>query len=193
MEAILNSSFDWNGIREPFVFATENDSLNGATMLFGHLLTDTAQIFADVRTYWSPAAVKRVTGHKLTGKASGGILHLINSGAATLDATGRMTRDGKSVMKPFWEITPEEVEACLDATQWGPAITGILPRRRLFLAIPDLLRNAGHHGAHQSGSRAWARCCNSPKATPWPCRRKSTRCWMSAPIPPGPPPGSRRC
>ena len=122
MEAILNTSFDWNGIREPFIFATENDSLNGATMLFGHLLTDTAQIFADVRTYWSPAAVKRVTGHKLTGKAAGGILHLINSGAATLDATGRKTRDGKSVMKPFWEITPEEVEACLEATQWGPAM-----------------------------------------------------------------------
>ena len=89
MEAILNSSFDWNGIREPFVFATENDCLNGAAMLFGHLLTDTAQIFADVRTYWSPEAVKRVTGYRLTGKASQGIIHLINSGAATLDATGR--------------------------------------------------------------------------------------------------------
>jgi len=121
MEAILNTSFDWNGIREAFVFATENDSLNGATMLLGHLLTDTAQIFADVRTYWSPAAVKRVTGHKLTGKASQGIIHLINSGAATLDATGRMMKDGKSVMKPFWEVTVEDVEACLEATQWGPA------------------------------------------------------------------------
>jgi L-fucose/D-arabinose isomerase len=122
MEAILNTSFDWNGIREAFVFATENDCLNGATMLFSHLLTDTAQIFADVRTYWSPAAVKRVAGHKLTGKASQGILHLINSGAATLDATGRQTRDGKSVMKPYWEITEEEVGACLEATQWGPAM-----------------------------------------------------------------------
>ena len=122
MEAILNTSFDWNGIREPFVFATENDSLNGATMLLGHLLTDTAQIFADVRTYWSPAAVKRVTGYKLMGKASQGIVHLINSGAATLDATGRQTRDGNSVMKPYWEITGEEVEACLEATQWGPAM-----------------------------------------------------------------------
>ena len=94
MEAMLNSSFDWNGIREPFVFATENDSLNGATMLFGHLLTDTAQIFADVRTYWSPEAVKRVTGKSLTGKAGGGIIHLINSGAATLDATGEQMKDG---------------------------------------------------------------------------------------------------
>ena len=123
MEAILNSSFDWNGIREAFVFATENDALNGATMLFGHLLTDTAQIFADVRTYWSAAAVKRVSGHKLTGKARGGILHLINSGAATLDATGEQMRDGVRVMKPYWEITPEEVGRCLDATQWSPAIT----------------------------------------------------------------------
>jgi L-fucose isomerase len=121
LEAILNTSFDWNGIREAFVFATENDSLNGATMLLGHLLTDTAQIFSDVRTYWSPAAVKRVTGHKLTGKASGGILHLINSGATTLDATGRMAKDGKSAMKPFWEVTPEDAEACLKATEWGPA------------------------------------------------------------------------
>ena len=94
MEAILNSSFDWNGIRAPFVFATENDSLNGATMLLGHLLTNTAQIFADVRTYWSPESVERVTGYKLSGKAGNGILHLINSGAATLDATGQMERDG---------------------------------------------------------------------------------------------------
>ena len=89
MEAILNSSFDWNGIRAPCVVATENDALNGASMLFGYLLTNTAQIFADVRTYWSPDAVKRVTGHKLTGAAAGGILHLINSGAATLDGTGQ--------------------------------------------------------------------------------------------------------
>lgn len=122
MEAILNSSFDWNGIREPFTFATENDSLNGATMLFGHLLTDTAQIFADVRTYWSPKSVKRVTGKELRGKASEGILHLINSGAATLDATGEMTKDGKPAMKPFWEISPEEVERCLRATRWCPAM-----------------------------------------------------------------------
>jgi L-fucose isomerase len=122
MEAMLNSSFDWNGIREPFVFATENDSLNGAAMLFGHLLTDTAQIFADVRTYWSPEAVKRVTGKGLSGKASGGIIHLINSGAATLDATGEQMKDGARALKPYWEITAEEVGRCLDATQWSPAI-----------------------------------------------------------------------
>lgn len=123
LEAILNSSFDWNGIREPFIVATENDCLNGVSMLFGHLLTGTAQVFADVRTYWSPAAVKRVTGYELTGLAEGGIIHLINSGAAALDATGQQTRDGQPVMKPYWEITPEEVAACLDATTWYPAIT----------------------------------------------------------------------
>ncbi len=123
MEAILNSSFDWNGIREAFVFATENDSLNGVSMLFGHLLTSTAQIFADVRTYWSPAAVKRVTGHELAGVAAGGVIHLINSGAATLDATGRQTTGGQPVMKPFWEITPEDVGRCLEATEWFPAVT----------------------------------------------------------------------
>jgi L-fucose isomerase len=124
MEAILNSSFDWNGTRQPFVFATENDSLNGATMLFGNLLTNTAQIFADVRTYWSPAAVKRVTGYQLEGQAAGGLIHLINSGAATLDATGWQERDGQPVMKPYWEITPAEVDKCLAATTWYPANTG---------------------------------------------------------------------
>ncbi len=124
MEAMLNSSFDWNGLREPFVFATENDSLNGTVMLFGHLLTNTAQVFADVRTYWSPEAVKRVTGHTLTGDAQGGFIHLINSGAATLDATGQQRRGGKPVMKPYWEIEEKEVEACLKATTWYPASTG---------------------------------------------------------------------
>ncbi|RKY83282.1 L-fucose isomerase [candidate division KSB1 bacterium] len=123
MEAILNSSFDWNGIRPPFILATENDSLNGVAMLFGHLLTNTAQVFADVRTYWSPAAVKRVTGYELKGRASNGVIHLINSGAASLDATGRQMRNGKPAMKPYWEITPEEVRQCLEATTWYPAIT----------------------------------------------------------------------
>jgi len=123
MEAILNSSFDWNGIREAFVFATENDSLNGISMLFGHLLTGTAQVFADVRTYWSPQAVKRVTGYQLTGLAEHGFIHLINSGAAALDATGQMGYDGQPAMKPFREITPTDVENCLKATRWGPAIS----------------------------------------------------------------------
>ena len=124
LEAVLNSSFDWNGIREPFVVATENDCLNGVCMLLGHLLTDTAQIFADVRTYWSPTAVERVSGFKLSGLAKDGIIHLINSGAATLDATGDLKVDGKPAMKPFWEITPQEASACLASTEWYPASTG---------------------------------------------------------------------
>ncbi len=124
-EAILNSSFDWNGIREAFVFATENDSLNGVSMLFGHLLTNTAQIFSDVRTYWSPDAVKRVTGKSLTGKASGGIIHLINSGSTTLDATAQQKdAAGNPVMKAFWDITDKDMNACLENTQWPPANKG---------------------------------------------------------------------
>jgi L-fucose isomerase len=122
LEAILNSSFDWNGIREPYLVATENDSLNGLSMLMGHLLTDTAQIFADVRTYWSPEAVQKATGHKPEGIAANGLLHLINSGAAALDGCGRQLLDGKPAMKPFWEITPQEAHACLEATTWPPAI-----------------------------------------------------------------------
>src|SRR5664280_2884064 len=124
MEAILNSSFDWNGIRAPHIFATENDSLNGATMLLSYLLTNRAPVFADVRTYWSPEAVKRVTGHVLEGVAAGGFIHLINSGAATLDATGAMTTDGQPAMKPFWEITEGDVRAALEATTWYPANRG---------------------------------------------------------------------
>jgi L-fucose isomerase len=123
MEAVLNSSFDWNGIREAYVFATENDSLNGATMLFGHLLSSVAQIFADVRTYWSPQAIKRVTGYQLQGLAEGGLIHLINSGAATLDATGWQEKDGQPTMKPYWDITSAEAGKCLQATTWYPAMT----------------------------------------------------------------------
>ncbi len=121
LEAILNTSFDWNGIRQPYIMATENDSLNGATMLFGHLLTNTAQIFSDVRTYWSPEAVKRVTGKNLTGLAENGIIHLINSGASTLDGTGEQSINGEPAMKPFWDITEEEVDACLKNSTW-PAV-----------------------------------------------------------------------
>ncbi|TKG97253.1 L-fucose isomerase [Puteibacter caeruleilacunae] len=124
-EAILNSSFDWNGIREAFVFATENDSLNAVAMLFGHLVSDTAQIFSDVRTYWSPEAVKRVTGKELSGTAENGIIHLINSGSTTLDATAQQRdAEGNPVMKPFWEITEEEAQKCLDKTVWPQADRG---------------------------------------------------------------------
>ncbi len=124
-EAILNSSFDWNGIREAFVFATENDSLNAVPMLFGHLLTNTAQIFSDVRTYWSAESVKRVTGKELSGKAKQGIIHLINSGSTTLDATAQQRdSEGKPAMKPFWEITEAEAQKCLDKTLWPQADRG---------------------------------------------------------------------
>jgi L-fucose isomerase len=123
MEAILNSSFDWNGIREPYMVATENDNLNAMAMTFGHLLTGTAQIFADVRTFWSPESVKRVTGKELSGTARDGMIHLINSGPATLDGTGQQSRDGKPVMKPYWEITEDEVNRCLEATEWCAGVT----------------------------------------------------------------------
>ena len=124
METILNTSFDWNGIREAFVFATENDSLNGATMLFGHLLTGTAQIFSDVRTYWSAEAVKKATGKTLTGKGAGGLIHLINSGSTALDGAGEMSVDGKPVMKQFWDITEQDVKKSLEATKFCPADLG---------------------------------------------------------------------
>lgn len=123
MEAILNSSFDWNGKRAPYLLATENDTLNAVTMAMGHLLTNTAQIFADVRTYWSPDAVKRVSNKELTGTAKNGVIHLLNSGAAALDGTGQQSKDGNPVIKPFWEITDEEVDACIDHTSWHPAST----------------------------------------------------------------------
>jgi L-fucose isomerase len=127
LETILNTSFDWNGIRAPYIVATENDSLNGICMLVGHLLTHSSQIFADVRTFWSPEAVRRATGHKLTGKAAGGILHLINSGAAALDGTGREESGGKPLFKPFWEITEADVERCLKATRFHPSVTEYFP------------------------------------------------------------------
>jgi L-fucose isomerase len=124
-EAMLCSSFDWNGLREAFVLATENDSLNGVSMLFGHLLTNSASIFSDVRTFWSPEAVKRVTGYQMEGHAANGIIHLINSGATCLDATGQMSDEkGNPVMKPFWDIKEDEVLNCLGATTWYPADQG---------------------------------------------------------------------
>lgn len=122
MEAMLCSSFDWNGIRQPFMLATENDSLNGISMLFGHLLTGSAQIFSDVRTYWSPEAVKRVTGYLPEGLASDGFIHLINSGPSALDGSGQQSIDGKPAIKPWWEITSKEVDLCLNNTTWAPAI-----------------------------------------------------------------------
>lgn len=127
-EAILNSSFDWNGRRAPYILATENDAMNGAGMLFGYLLTNTAQIFADLRTYWSPAAVERVTGHTLQDPAADGLLHLINSGPAALDGSGRQSdAKGCPTMKPFWEISDDEAKACLEATTWHASMTEYFP------------------------------------------------------------------
>ena len=123
-ETMLNSSFDWNGLRTPYIFATENDCLNAVSMLFGYLLTGTAQIFADVRTYWSPEAIARVTGKKLSGSAQNGLIHLINSGSACLDGTGEQSLDGKPAIKPFWEVSDSEVKRCIDATLFRPANLG---------------------------------------------------------------------
>jgi len=124
MEAVLCSSFDWNGIRQPYMLATENDSLNGVSMLFGHLLTGAAQVFSDVRTYWSPEAVKRVTGFELSGDAKDGFIHLINSGPSALDGSGEQKINGKPAMKPWYDISGEEAQACLDNTTWGAADIG---------------------------------------------------------------------
>jgi L-fucose isomerase len=124
LETILNSSFDWTGIRQPYLVATENDSLNGVSMLFGHLLTGSAQIFSDVRTYWSPEAVQRVTGWRPSGIAEHGFIHLINSGATCLDGTGCQRLGGKPAMKPWWQVETEEAKASLKATQWRYASLG---------------------------------------------------------------------
>lgn len=121
-EALMCTSFDWNGIREADVLATENDSLNGISMLFGHLLTNRGVMFSDIRTYWSKEAVKRVTGKEPQGAASNGFIHLINSGATTLDATGAMQdAEGRPTMKEPWNMTEEDVEQCLGNTTWYPA------------------------------------------------------------------------
>jgi len=126
-EALLNTSFDWNGTREPYILATENDVLNGIGMLFGMLLTNTAQIFADVRTYWSPEAVKKATGYDLEGhaKVANGFIHLINSGAACLDACGQAKdSDGNNVIKPWYDVTEADQKAILEATTWNAADNG---------------------------------------------------------------------
>lgn len=128
LEAILNSSFDWNGKRAPYIVATENDALNGAGMLFGHLLSHSAQIFADLRTYWSTEAIEDASGESLEHPlVEDGILHLINSGPAALDGTGQQEIDGAPAMKPFWDITDAEVDACLQATTWHPSMTEYFP------------------------------------------------------------------
>jgi L-fucose isomerase len=121
LEAILCSSFDWNGKRSPYLVATENDSLNGVVMLFGYLLTNTAQMFSDIRTYWSPEAILTASGKKPEGMATNGLIHLINSGASALDFSGQQETDGRPAIKPYWEITGKEADKCLKATSWCPA------------------------------------------------------------------------
>ena len=126
-EALCNTSFDWNGAREPYILATENDTLNGLSMLFMKLLTNRAQMFADVRTYWSESAVKRVTGYDIEGhaKEAGGFIHLINSGACCLEACGEIKdEEGNSVFKPWYEMTQKDIDACLKATDWCAADNG---------------------------------------------------------------------
>ena len=126
-ESILNSSFDWNGAREPYILATENDTLNGVCMMFGKLLTGRAQIFADVRTFWSKEAVKRVTGYDIEGKAlqAGGFIHLINSGAACVDACGEVKdKNGNAIMKRWWDMTDTDIDKCMKATTWPYADLG---------------------------------------------------------------------
>ncbi len=123
-EAILNSSFDWNGAREPFCLATENDTMNGMSMLFMKLLTNRSSVFADVRTYWSPDAIKRVSGWTATGKAKDGFIHLINSGAAALDGTAMAKENGQNTIKEWWNMTDEDIDNCLKVTKWCPANLG---------------------------------------------------------------------
>lgn len=118
-EAIMASTFDWNGTKAPTPFATENDTLNGVSMMLGSLIAQTAPCFHDVRTYWSPEAVERVTGWKPEGVAKNGFIHLINSGATALDGTGASKNEkGEGCMKPFWDMTDRDVKACLAATDW---------------------------------------------------------------------------
>ena len=182
MESILNSSFDWNGLRQPFIMATENDSLNGICMTFGHLLTNTAQVFADVRTYWSPQAIERVTGHKLTGRAADGVIHLINSGSAALDGSGEQSRDGQPVIKPFWEITEDEVKKCLAATPWRPANRGYF-RGGGFLPTSNPGQYAGYAYALERCQR-FRPVLQIAEDILWICRIKCIRFSMIALIPP---------
>ncbi len=126
-EAMLNTSFDWNGAREPYILATENDVLNGISMLFMKLLTNRPQMFADVRTYWSPEATKAATGYELEGKAKEGkgFIHLINSGACCLDACGEVKdENGNGIIKEWYNVTDEDIKKMTEATTWAPADNG---------------------------------------------------------------------
>ena len=168
-EAMLNTSFDWNGAREPYILATENDTLNGLGMLFMKLLTNRAQIFADVRTYWSPEAVKKATGYELEGiaKEAGGFIHLINSGAACLDANGQAKdAEGNSVMKPWYEVTEADQKAIMEATTWNAADFGYFRGggyyggHRVFLPLRDRGPDARYHDPPEPGEGTGARAAD---------------------------------
>ena len=165
-EAMLNTTFDWNGAREPYILATENDVLNGLGMLFLKLLTNRAQIFADVRTYWSPQAVKKATGYEVEGvaKEAGGFIHLINSGAACLDASGQARdAEGNSVMKPWYEVTEEDQKAMLEATTWSEADFGYFRGGGYSSQFRDRGTDACDHDPSESGQRSWAHAYRSQK------------------------------
>ena len=145
MEAMLNSTYDWNGVRPPYILATENDSLNAVCMLLGNQLTGQAQIFADVRTYWSPDSVERVTGFR----PEQGFLHLINSGSAALDGTGQhKDANGNPTIKPAWEVTEEDGKRCLEHTRWCPAVHEYFRGGRFIFSILNQRWHAVHHAPH---------------------------------------------
>ncbi len=175
MEAILCSSFDWNGIRQPYVVATENDSLNGATMLLGHLLTGTAQMFSDVRTYWSPEAVKRVTGHVLSGTAENGIIHLINSGASAQDWSGQQTVDGKRASSAS-RRSPRPRRRRASTTRagaravWATSAAAVFPSEFLSAdGMPCTMSRMNMVAGPRPGA------ADQPKAGRWTCPRKWDR------------------
>ena len=146
-ETIMNSSFSWNGKKQPRIFATENDNLNGLSMLFGNLLTGRASGFSDIRCYWSPEAVKKVTGWTATGKAQKGFIHLINSGSTCMDATGKAKEDdGKPVMKKWWEMKEDDIHACLRATDWCPAELCQFRGGWILISLQDRCSNATYYG-----------------------------------------------
>ncbi len=195
-EAVLNSSFDFTGKKEPMTFATENDVLNGISMLFMRLLTNRAQIFADVRTFWSPEATKRVTGYDFEGhaKENGGIIHLLNSGAACLDACGECTEENS------WQCRHEEMvgghgRGHQEDDRRDRLVRGRLrqlPRRRLLQPLRYPRGNARDHDPPEPRQGLGPACCRSPRAGLCICPRRSpTRSW-SAPTPHGPAHGSPR-
>ena len=192
MEAILNTSFDWNGARAPYLVATENDALNGAGMLLGYLLTNTAQIFADVRTYWSPAAVKRVTGRKPAGAAAGGFLHLINSGPAALDGTGEQSSGGRPAAQTVLGNQRGGDQEMFDSDDVASLHHRVFPGRRLVHALRHPRRHARDDLPAESGPGPGAGLADRGGPDHRVAGARRIRFWTSAPIPPGRRPGLPR-